>query len=80
LDSRDFPAWSLLEQPWIVSGLKDTACMAGVAAPEEFLVTADPFFASPLHVLITGIAAISPRGEENLHCLSLQSGAQEKYR
>jgi len=41
LDNKDFPAWSLLEQPWIVSGLKDTACMAGVEAPEEFLVTAD---------------------------------------
>jgi hypothetical protein len=41
LDSEDFPAWSLLEQPGFVLRLTDTACMMEVEAPEDYLVTAD---------------------------------------
>ena len=41
LDNRDFPAWSLLDQPGLVRRLKDTACMIAADAPEDFLLTAD---------------------------------------
>jgi len=41
LDSKNFPAWSLLEQPWIVPRLKDTTYMTDEEAPEDYLVTAD---------------------------------------
>jgi len=40
LDSKDFPAWSLLEQPGFVLRLTDTACITDVEAPEDYLVTA----------------------------------------
>jgi len=40
LDSKDFPAWSLLEQSGFFPGVAETAGMTDVEAPEDFLVTA----------------------------------------
>jgi len=50
LDSKDFPAWSLLEQPGFILRLTDTACMTDVEAPEDYLVTAD--------LVTAGVAAV----------------------
>ena len=54
LDSKDFPAWSLLEQPGFVLRLTDTACITDVEAPEDYLVTAD---------LVTAGAAAVPAAD-----------------
>jgi hypothetical protein len=50
LDSKDFPAWSLLEQPGFVPRPVDKACMTCKEAPEDYLVTAD--------LVMAGAAAI----------------------
>lgn len=50
LDSKDFPAWSLLEQPGLLSRLADRDCMDSIEAPEDYLVTAD--------LVMAGVTAI----------------------
>ena len=40
LDNRDFPAWSLLEQPGLVKRLALVGCLADVKVPEDYRVTA----------------------------------------
>lgn len=54
MDSKDFPAWSLLEQPGFVRRLADRACMIDGEAPEDYLVTAD---------LVTAGAAAVPAAD-----------------
>jgi hypothetical protein len=39
--NRDFPAWSLLEQPGMVKRLADAACLTDAELPEDYRVTAD---------------------------------------
>lgn len=41
LDSKDFPAWSLLERPGLARRLADKACMTNTEEPKDYRVTAD---------------------------------------
>ncbi len=41
LPNRDFPAWSLLEQPGFVKRLAAAACLADAETPEDYRVTAE---------------------------------------
>lgn len=50
LDSKDFPAWSLLEQPGFARRLADTACITDAEGPEDYRVTAE--------LVMAGAAAI----------------------
>ena len=50
LHSKDFPAWSLLDQPGFVPRLADKACITCTEAPEDYLVTTD--------LVMAGAAAI----------------------
>ena len=50
LERKDFPAWTLLEQPGYVLTLTDAACMIEAAAPEDYLVTT--------YLVMAGAAAV----------------------
>ncbi|MGD8590512.1 MAG: hypothetical protein PVG22_16940 [Chromatiales bacterium] len=54
LPNRDFPAWSLLEQPALVKRLETADCFTDVEIPQAYRVTAE---------LVSASAAALPAGE-----------------